>query len=164
MPDQTGPRTAAVAPDRRVSAPAAGSSPRSVWTVLGAISVGGALGSLGRYALSSAFPHEPAAFAWATFGVNASGCLLMGVLMALVEEIWSGRRLVRPFLGVGVLGGFTTFSTYSLDANLILADGAVHTALAYVAGTVLVAPVAVWVGATATRRMVRSVGRGRPSA
>src|SRR3981189_1592285 len=85
------------------------------WPVLAAISAGGGgraggvLGSRPRYALQIAFPHPPYNFDWATFAINVSGCLLIGVLMVLVTQVWTGRPLLRPFLGIGVLGGFPTF-------------------------------------------------------
>src|SRR5206468_23399 len=59
--------------------------------------------------------------------VNVLGCGLIGVLMVLVGELWTGRRLLRPFLGTGVLGGFTTFSTYAVDLqHLFTTDRAVQ--------------------------------------
>lgn len=85
-------------------------SPTGVgWPVLAVISAGGVTGALARYGLAEAFPHAVDRFAWATFGINVSGCLLIGVLMVLVTEVWSTRWLLRPFLGTGVLGGYTTF-------------------------------------------------------
>ncbi|REF36215.1 fluoride efflux transporter FluC [Thermasporomyces composti] len=126
---------------------------RQVLPVLGAISVGGVLGSLSRYGVSVAMPHEPRDFAWATFGVNVIGCLLMGVLMALLEYARPGHPLLRPFLGIGVLGGFTTFSTYVVDTLRTSAE-APGTGLAYLLGTPLAALVAVWIGATLTRTTI----------
>jgi CrcB protein len=127
----------------------------SPWPVLAATSAGGVLGALARYGLEQAVPHGPGQFAWATFAVNVSGCLLIGVLMALLGELRPGDRLLRPFLGVGVLGGFTTFSTYVVDIQQALAAGAARTALAYLAATVLAALLAVWTGATLTSRALR---------
>ena len=65
--------------------------------------------------------------------INVSGCALIGVLMVLVENVWTGRRLLRPFLGVGVLGGYTTFSTYVLDVNQAVGAGSPGIALLYLA-------------------------------
>lgn len=125
------------------------------WTVLAAISAGGVLGALARYGLTVAFPAAPGRFPWATFGVNVSGCLLIGVLMVLVTDVWTGRRHLRPFLGVGVLGGYTTFSTYIVDLQRLVGAGAAATALAYLAGTLVAALVAVWLGSAATRAVLR---------
>jgi fluoride exporter len=127
--------------------------------VLGAVAAGGVLGAVARYAVASAFPSDPAGFAWATFAINVSGCFLIGVLMVAVERSVAGHRLVRPFLGVGVLGGYTTFSAFALDAVLALDAGAIGTALAYVVGTLLAALAAVWAGSALTRRVV---GQGKP--
>ncbi|MFC0505773.1 fluoride efflux transporter FluC [Micromonospora costi] len=124
--------------------------------VLGAIAAGGVLGALGRAGLQAAFPHAPAAFPWATFGINLTGCLLIGALMAVLRARGGGPPLARPFLGVGVLGGFTTFSTYAVDIHQALVAGAPGTALAYLAATVVGALLAVWAGdALAGRLLVR---------
>ena len=119
---------------------------RAPWAVLSVISAGGVLGATARYGLGVAFPAIPGRFPWATFGVNATGCLLIGVLMVLITEVWAGRRLVRPFLGVGVLGGFTTFSTYVVDAQRLVEAGAARTALVYLGGTLFAALAATWAG------------------
>lgn len=127
--------------------------------VLASISCGGALGALGRYWLGAAFPHAAGGMAWATLSVNASGCLLIGVLMVLITDAWPGQRLLRPFLGVGVLGGYTTFSTYTVDIQQAIGAGAARTALAYLGFTLVLALLAVWVGALMTRVLLR-LGHG----
>ncbi|GAA1808772.1 hypothetical protein GCM10009835_29770 [Planosporangium flavigriseum] len=116
------------------------------WAVLGAVAAGGAVGALARYALGVALPTRAPGFPWTTLLVNVSGCLLMGVLMVLVSDVWTGRRLLRPFLGTGLLGGYTTFSTYIVDAQHLMLAGAVGTALAYLVATVLSALAAVHAG------------------
>ena len=118
----------------------------SRWPVLGAISAGGMVGALARYGVHEAWPHRTGAFAWSTLTVNVTGCLLIGALMVLVGTVLSGRSLARPFLGVGVLGGYTTFSTYALDAQQSLDAGAVWTAVAGLAITLVAGVGAVWVG------------------
>ncbi|MFJ2029262.1 fluoride efflux transporter FluC [Streptosporangium sp. NPDC087985] len=128
---------------------------RIPWATLGAISAGGVLGALARHGLVVAFPHPAGGFAWATFGVNVAGCLLIGVLMVLVTETWRVHRLVRPFLGVGLLGGFTTFSTYVTDITGTAAAGAPGTALLYLAATVIAALAAVYAGTSLTRAIIR---------
>ncbi|WP_326821302.1 fluoride efflux transporter FluC [Streptosporangium sp. NBC_01756] len=128
---------------------------RAPWAILGAISAGGVLGALARHGLTVAFPHPPGGFAWATFGINVTGCLLIGVLMVLITETWQAHRLVRPFLGVGVLGGFTTFSTYVVDIGRAAAAGAPRTALVYLAATVAGALAAVYAGTALTRVVTR---------
>jgi CrcB protein len=135
---------------------------RAPWTTLGAISAGGVLGALARYGVSVAFPHRPDTFGWATWSVNVAGCLLIGVLMVAITEVWRAHRLVRPFLGVGVLGGFTTFSTYIVEAQQAIEAGAAGTGLLYLAATLAGALVAVYAGAKLTRLAVRRGGWGRP--
>lgn len=119
--------------------------------VVAAVSAGGVLGALARYGLSVAWPHRSDEFAWSTLVTNVSGCLLMGVLMVVVAEVYPHRRLLRPFLGVGVLGGYTTFSTYVVDVGH---NATAVTGLAYFFVTVIGALVAVWAGATGTARVV----------
>jgi CrcB protein len=129
---------------------------RSQAPVLAAISAGGVLGALARYGLASAWPHAPGTFPWATLVINVSGCLLIGVLMVVVTEVLTEQRLIRPFLGVGVLGGYTTFSTYIVDIGRAASAGAAGIALAYLVGTLIGALLAVWVGASLTEWWVRS--------
>ena len=119
--------------------------------VLAAVAFGGGLGALARYALALLLPTRPAQFPWGTFVINTLGCLLIGVLMVLITEVWTVHRLVRPFLGVGVLGGFTTFSTYALEIRNLLHTGAVAVAFVYLVGTFLAAMLAVLAGAWITR-------------
>jgi CrcB protein len=126
------------------------------WDVTLAIAVGGVLGAVARYGVSVAWPHAPGAFPWATFSINVAGCVLIGALMAVLTEV-VGRphRLARPFLGVGVLGGFTTFSTYTVDVQRLIADGHTFVALVYLFGTVAAALVAVQSGIVAARFFTR---------
>lgn len=106
-----------------------------------AIAVGGSFGALARWGVATALPHTEGAFAWSTFLINTLGCLLMGVLMGVLTTR-AHHPLARPFLGIGFLGGFTTFSTYIVDAQ--------HTdplpAAAYLVATPLAAIFAVWAG------------------
>jgi CrcB protein len=132
----------------------------TTWPVLAAVSAGGVLGALARHAIATALPHPPGTFAWSIFLVNVSGCLLIGVLMVLAGEVWTDRPLLRPFLGVGVLGGYTTFSTYVAEVHQAMAAGRPGTALLYLAATPAAALLAVWAGATLTGRAVRARGGG----
>lgn len=123
--------------------------------MIAVIAAGGALGALARHGLQVALPAGPADFPWATFLVNVSGCLLIGVLMALITR--RTHRLVRPFFGVGVLGGYTTFSTYAVEFQRVAGAGAPLTGLAYVAGTMAAALAAVAAGMWLTRRVAAKV-------
>jgi len=124
--------------------------------VLAAIVAGGAIGSLARYGLQEAFPHPVTGLALATLGINVSGCLLIGILMALITHVWTGRPLLRPFLGVGVLGGFTTFSTYVVDIQQAVLAGAAGVAMVYLAATLIGAVAAVWLGTAVTQWAVKA--------
>lgn len=128
---------------------------RAPWATVAAISAGGVIGGVARYSLTEAFPHPPGAFAWATLAINVTGCALIGVLMVAITEVWQAHALVRPFLGVGILGGYTTFSTYIVDIQRALEAGAPRTALAYLAGTVVAALAAVYAGAHLMRLLFR---------
>jgi len=114
--------------------------------VVTVVAAGGVVGSLGRYALASAVPHQGLAFPWATFGTNVIGCLLLGALMWFLTEVWITGRYARPFLGVGVLGGFTTFSAYSVETIDLARGGAVTTAVLYAGSSLLAGLVAVRAG------------------
>jgi CrcB protein len=122
---------------------------RADWPVLAVIAAGGALGALGRYGLTVAWPPGPAGFPVATLAVNVSGCLAIGALLTVVDRRRTGR-LTRPFLGTGVLGGYTTFSAYVLDTFDVVAAGRPLVAAAYLGGTVLAALAATWLGAGLT--------------
>ena len=121
------------------------------WDVLAVISFGGAIGSLARWALAEALPHEPSAFPWATAVTNVSGCFAIGVLMVLALEVWPPSRYLRPFMGVGVLGGYTTFSTAMLETRSLAAAGRPVLAAGYAVGSALAALAAVVVAIVVTR-------------
>jgi CrcB protein len=126
--------------------------------LLAAIAVGGAIGSLGRYGVARALPDEPGAFPTATFLVNVSGSLAMGVLFVWVLTLDRPHPWLRPFLGVGVLGGWTTFSTYALESRALVASGHGLTALVYALGSLALGLAAVGAGVSVGER---AVGRRR---
>lgn len=138
---------------------------RREWThpraVLPAIAVGGMAGACARYAIGLAWPTPAGGVPWATLAVNAVGCLLIGVLMVFVVEVGGAHPLLRPFAGVGVLGGFTTFSTYAVQTHALLVADRPLAAVAYWAGTVVLALAAVTLGVLAARIGVRVVVRSR---
>lgn len=127
--------------------------------VLTAVAVGGAIGSAARYGLGAAWPASPTGFDWPTIVANALGCGLIGVLMVLVTEARVGHPLLRPFLGTGVLGGFTTFSTYAVGVTALLQAGRPALAAGYLVGTVLSALAATWLGMATTRLALAPVLR-----
>ncbi|OEJ98077.1 chromosome condensation protein CrcB [Streptomyces thermolilacinus SPC6] len=129
--------------------------------VLGAVALGGALGAGARYGVAVALPTGQDGFPWATLWTNVAGCALMGVFMALLDEARRPHRLLRPLVGTGMLGGFTTFSAYALETRALLEGGRAVTAFAYLAGTLVAALLAVAVAAWATRGAVALVRRRR---
>ena len=90
--------------------------------------VGGVVGALARWGVGAALPSP----VWATLLVNLAGCLLLGVLIAVVAVRLPGAVWPRPLLAVGVLGGFTTFSTFAVEVVDLVDDGAAGWAAAYV--------------------------------
>lgn len=131
------------------------------WDLLLAASLGGILGAEARYGVSLGIAHRTNDFPWSTVVVNASGCLLIGALMVLLLELTSPHRLARPFLGVGVLGGYTTYSTFAVDVERLVLTHRPLTALAYVAVTVAACGTAVWLSTIATLNAGEAVIAGR---
>lgn len=128
-----------------------------MWPVVAVVAVGGAIGASARYGAALLWPTAPGTFPTTTLLVNVIGCAVMGAFMVVLTELRTPHPLLRPFFGTGVLGGFTTFSTYAVDIERLVEDGHVGTGLAYLGLTLLAALAAVWSAAWATRRMV--VGR-----
>lgn len=122
--------------------------------MLAAVAVGGVLGALARYGATRRWPTHGADFPWAILVVNLAGCALIGILMVLVTERRPVHPLWRPLLGTGVLGGFTTFSSYAIDLQRQLADGRAAQAFAYGVATAVGAVLAVALAVSATRRLV----------
>jgi CrcB protein len=125
------------------------------WDIIAVVALGGAIGAVARYGVGLAWPTPAGTFPWATFTINVIGCALIGVLMVLITEFWTAHRLVRPFAGTGILGGFTTFSTYAVDAHNLVAANAPRTGLIYLVATPVAALCAVAVTVVLTRRLVR---------
>ncbi len=109
------------------------------------VAAGGALGSAGRWLLAITIDTRLAllwpGFPWGTLVVNALGCLAIGILAG-----WSDQPWVRLFLMVGILGGFTTFSSFALQSTQLVGAGAHMQALVYVMGSVVACLLAVWLG------------------
>lgn len=122
--------------------------------VVAAIAIGGAVGACARYGIELAWPTPAGGFPWATFVVNVSGCALMGALMVAITELWVGHRLLRPLLGTGVLGGYTTFSTFAGDVDTLAAAGHPVPALLYLVATPAAVLITAWSAAGLTRRLI----------
>lgn len=128
------------------------------WGVVAAVSAGGVLGAEARYGVGLALPHAASAFPWSTVLINASGCLLIGALMVVLLELTSPHRLARPFLGVGVLGGYTTFSTFAVDIARLVHEHRAAVAIGYLVTTLVACFAAVFVGTVAARAAGRIGG------
>ena len=117
-----------------------------------AIALGGALGSWLRYVVATEVTQRAGVIGAGTFAVNLAGAFLLGLLLGLVESRFPDTpRWVGSGLSIGVLGGFTTFSAYTIDAIRQVEDGQWPLALAYVTGTVVLG-LAVAVGGLALGR------------
>ncbi|MFJ1767251.1 fluoride efflux transporter CrcB [Amycolatopsis sp. NPDC088138] len=141
--------------DPDIADPPPHESRRRLLETVGAVAAGGVLGACARYGATLLWPAVAGGFPWTTFWINVTGCAAMGVLMAVIAAVPAAHPLVRPFLGTGILGGYTTFSTYAVDAQHLLDGGHAGTALLYLAATVAAALAAVWVTAALTRRALR---------
>ena len=111
------------------------------------VALGGALGSVARYTLGG-FVHRytPPTFPYGTFVVNVTGCLAFGLVAGLVEERSVFGPTARTFLLIGVLGGFTTFSSYTFETFGLLRDVEIGRAIVNAAGQVMAGVLALWIG------------------
>ncbi len=125
------------------------------WSALGAIFIGGGIGSVLRYAVTLGVTQRfGPGFPWATFAINIAGSLIIGVVFELSQTRALGvTPLVRIFLMTGVLGGFTTFSTFSLDMVTLAGERATMLALLYGAGSVICGFIAAFAGIVAVRAL-----------
>jgi len=103
--------------------------------VIAAVFAGGCAGGLARYALTVAFPASSTQWPWAVFAANVAGAFVLGLLLVLLLEVWPGATLVRPLLGTGFCGGFTTMSSVVVTTDRLAADGRGALAFGYVAAT-----------------------------
>lgn len=126
---------------------------------------GGALGASARWCVSWAYDSSGVRLVWATLSVNLLGCLLMGVLVSYVLAHPARHPLWRPFLGVGFLGGFTTFSAFAADAVALIRDSSWILSAAYLVASVAGCLLAVWAGSAIGRSFYRAhqERRRRPS-
>jgi CrcB protein len=119
--------------------------------VLAVIALGGALGALGRYAVSRAIHVSPDTFPWATFVTNIAGAFALGLFMTLVIERFPPSRYLRPFFAIGFLGAFTTFSTMALETVTLVKDGDALLGVAYLLASVASGLAVTYVGIVLAR-------------
>lgn len=120
------------------------------------VALGGAIGAAGRYASGKAMIHYLGhGFPYATMFVNIAGSLVMGILaVALLHRMDGSFGRYGPFLMTGVLGGFTTFSAFSLDAIYLIERGRMVAATFYMGGSVVLAMAALFIGMALTRMIL----------
>lgn len=95
------------------------------------VGCGGALGAILRYGVSVWLAHPQAVFPWATWWINLCGCLCAGIFFALSQHYAVLQNEMRLFVMVGILGGFTTFSSFGLETFQLLREGQIMLALVY---------------------------------
>ena len=128
--------------------------------ILAAVALGALPGAAARYAVVQLITVPAGHFPWATFWTNVSGSLVLGFLLALLIERYPPALYTRAFAGTGFLGAYTTFSTFSVEADLLVKDGHTAVALAYVVASLAAGLMASWWGILAGRRLVHE--RARP--
>ncbi len=116
------------------------------------VAAGGVLGSLARWAIVIAIPWHPPSLPTATLVVNLLGCLLIGVLLTWWTEGIPPAWWVRPFAAVGIVGGFTTFSTVGVEGGRRVDAGALGMAVTYTLGSVILGLLLVHIGSYGARR------------
>lgn len=120
-----------------------------------AIALGGAFGAVCRYWLVNlAEHHNTGVFPVGTLTVNLLGSLLIGILFVMLTEKIQVAAYLRPLLVIGFLGAFTTFSTFSLDALLLMQQGLFFSALSYIFLSVASCILAAWAGMSLVRLVI----------
>jgi fluoride exporter len=117
------------------------------------VALGGGLGAAGRFGVSLAMPVRADAWPWATFLINVSGSLLIGILAGWLSTRGEEGEQWRLLLGVGALGGFTTFSAYSLETMRMIERNDWLGASTYSIGSVLAGLAAVAIGMMIAKRI-----------
>lgn len=119
--------------------------------VLAAIALGGMLGATARFELAKALPVTTGHFPWATFWTNLSGSFVLGFLLVLLLERSKPGRLLRPFVATGILGAFTTMSTFQVETARLFKDGHLGIAVLYALGSLTAGIGLAYVGMTCGR-------------
>jgi fluoride exporter len=127
------------------------------WKAVCAVAIGAALGGVARYIIGQVFAQRfGPGFPYGTLFINVTGSFLIGVVAELATSRAFGvSPLIRVFAATGVLGGYTTFSTFSLDALVLVSDGAALVAALYAAGSVALGLVAAYAGLVLARATIR---------
>jgi CrcB protein len=121
--------------------------------VLAVIALGGIVGATARYGLARALPTSPGRFPWATFWTNMSGSLVLGFLVVVLLDRARSHRLLRPFLATGILGAYTTMSTYLVETAVLIKDGHATVGVAYALASVVVGLLLAFAGMVGARQL-----------
>jgi CrcB protein len=137
--------------------------PRPRWDVLAAIFVGGCGGGAARYALDVTWPAGAGDFPWTIFAINTSGAFILALVIVIAADVLPSRYL-RPLLGTGFCGAFTTFSSIVVTFDELVAHDHPGTAVGYLAASIAAGLAAAWLGLVAGRTVaaIRSA-RGETS-
>lgn len=127
--------------------------------LVGAVAVGGAVGALARYGLSEAFPTATGSFPATTLVINVTGAFLLAALVGALARRPARSLLWRPLLGTGLLGGYTTFSTFAVEADRLVSTGHSGLAAAYLAGTLAAGALATAAGLAAVTGLPAALRR-----
>jgi CrcB protein len=120
--------------------------------VLVVIAIGGMLGATARFKLAEALPTAAGHFPWATFWTNLSGSFVLGFLLIVLLERFPPTRYLRPFLATGILGAYTTMSTFPVETALLFKDGHAATGVLYALSSIVAGVSLAYAGIVAARR------------
>ncbi|HZZ97671.1 MAG TPA: CrcB family protein [Jatrophihabitantaceae bacterium] len=134
--------------------------PRLRADVLLVIFVGGSLGGWARYGIGSTWPTDAGRFPWATLTVNVSGAFILALVIVAAADIVSSRYL-RPLLGTGFCGAFTTFSSIVVTTDLLFAHDHPGTAVTYLAASIVAGLAAALLGLVLGRAVAANRRRAR---
>jgi len=123
--------------------------------VLAVIALGGILGATARYGLARTLPTSPGRFPWATFWTNMSGSLVLGFLVVVLLDRARSHRLLRPFLATGILGAYTTMSTYLVETAVLIKDGHATVGVACALASVVVGLLLAFAGMVGARQLTQ---------
>jgi CrcB protein len=129
---------------------------RAQMVIVFALGCGGVVGAVARYAISLALPTAANQFPWSTFLINVSGSALLGFLLVLLIEQFPRGRLVRPLVGSGLIGAYTTFSTLEVDTVLLFRGHEIGLGIIYLISSLLAGLAAVWLGMNLARFLIKA--------
>jgi fluoride exporter len=124
--------------------------------IVTSLAFGGSIGAVARYAISLALPTETGRFPWGTFVINITGSFILGFLLIVLIEQFPMGRLARPVIGTGVIGAYTTFSTFMVESVLLVRAGDPAIAAIYLVASLVLGLVAVFVGMLGARVVLRA--------